>query len=198
MKFMKAVEFNVWMSIIKLIADHMNDSSISKYNIAITGNDVKPSFPRDLTKFKKPSIIIQKVDTIQSSLCFGGFAGQYHDIDADTYVDTVGTKHLSTFQIDVFGDTNTQCSLLTSIVCEDILGTMNTIPIYDFTSNFSNPTLMGYGTLLNDIEITNLDSNDNNDYRNAIRLDINVVQVAAPEQDIIDLSRIRIRYRFTI
>ena len=202
---MIAIEYNMWMSIIKLIDDIIKSSIMSYDGLKHISNiPVLPAYPRDLTKFGKPSIIIQKVDTENTPPCFGGFLGQYHDIDTNTCLDTFGVYYESTYQIDVCGNNNTQRSLLSAVLVDELLNNIrfnnnNKIEIFNYALSLDNPPLMGYARLHQDIDIQNLDKkyrsdNEyklyNNDYVTAIRFDISMLQVIIPgNQDLVDLTK---------
>lgn len=203
---MMAIEYNMWMSIIKIIGDTIK-SSIIEYNgikDIIKDIPVLPAYPRDLTKFTKPSIIIQKVATDNAPICFGGFLGQYYDINTNTSLDTFGVNYESTYQIDVCGDSNIQRSLITAIITDQVFnnirfGNSGNISIYNYALSLNNPQLMGYAKLDQEIDIQNLDKkyrsdNEyklyNNDYTTAIRFDISMLQVIIPDnQKLIDLTK---------
>ena len=201
---MMAIEYNIWMSIIQLIKNTIK-SSITLYdgfNSSIGDIPVLPAYPRDLTKFIKPSIIVQKVGTDNAPICFGGFLGQYHDNDTD--LDAYGINYESTYQIDLCGDNNMQRSLLTALLTDDLFNNIRfndggQIAIYNYASSLSNPQLMGYAKLDQEIDIQNLDKkyrsdNEyklyNNDYTTAIRFDVSMLQVIIPgNQKLIDLTK---------
>lgn len=209
---MMAIEYNMWMSIIKLIGDTMR-SSVTVYDGLgdITGVPVLPAYPRDLTTFKKPSIIVQKVGTDNVPLCFGGYLGQYHDVDNNANLDVFGVNYESTYQIDVCGDSNTQRSLITATLTDELFnrirfGNNGQVSIYNYALSLSDPQLMGYAKLYTDIDVQNLDKkyrSDNEyklynyDYTTAIRFDISMLQVIIPDnQKLVDLTKpIRINQR---
>lgn len=179
---MRSIEFNTWMSLMKLISDNTKSN---QYNIKI--EDIKPSYPRNLTVFKKPSIIIQKVGNTQSPIGFGRFLGQYYDELDNSYMDINCTKHTMTFQIDIVGDSNTQCEILTSLITEDILNILDNIIIYDYTNDVNYPTEMGIATIDNNFDILNI--GENKDYVNAVRFDVIALQTIIPVQEFVDLTK---------
>lgn len=198
---MMAIEYNMWMSIIKLIGDTI-ESSTTYADISRTKIPVLPAYPRDLTKFAKPSIIIQKVSTDNTPLCFGGFLGQYDDTDAT--LDVFGVNYESTYQIDVCGDGNVQRSLITALITDELFNNIRfvdngQIAIYNYALSLDNPQLMGYAKLDPIIDIQNLDKkyrSDNEyklynyDYTTAIRFDLSMLQVIIPEnQRLVDLTK---------
>jgi hypothetical protein len=172
------------------------------YGITDLSIPVLPSYPRDLSKFVKPSIIIQKVDTKKSNICFGGFIGQYTDDDTDTTMDVSSINNAMTLQINIDADSNTQCSLFSSIVSEDILMGIRIsdggeFPLYDYIVDSKHPTLMGKCKIIGDIDVANLSGNENNDYINFIRIDISTLQVIVPNQEFVNLGK-GIKYTQTI
>lgn len=201
---MIAIEYNMWMSIIKMIGDGVR-SSLAMYDGFDNGIDIPvyPAYPRDLTKFTKPSIIIQKVSTDNAPIAVNGFIGQYYDADNNAHLDVFGVNYESTYQIDVVGDSNMQRSLITAAIVDDVFNKIRFInngqvEIFNHAQSLSNPPLMGYAKLDSVIEVQNLDKkyrSDNEyklynfDYATAIRFDISMIQVVIPEQKLVDLSK---------
>jgi len=197
MKSMKAVDFNLWMTIIAMTRNRLNSDEVKQY-IIVPQDNVLPEYPRDLAKFVKPSIIIQKVADDIASSAFGGFIGQALDEESGAYVDVFGKTHELQYQFDVFGDTNTQCSLITSFVTDDMFVGVD-IPIMDYITSITSPQQIGIARLHSDMDVISMDANDNCDYRTAIRFYITVVQTIIPEQEFIDLSKwIKIAQTVTI
>jgi hypothetical protein len=202
---MMAIEYNMWMSIIRFIQDKIKSFTTVYDGISsLKGIPVLPAYPRDLTKFTKPSIIIQKIATDNAPICFGGYLGQYYDTDINTYLDIFGVNYESTYQIDVCGDSNTQRSLITAILTDEVFNSVRfdnngQINIYNYALSLNNPQFMGYAKLDQDIDVQNLDKkyrsdNEyklyNHDYTTAIRFDINMLQVIIPNnQELIDLTK---------
>lgn len=201
---MMAIEYNMWMSIMKLIKDTI-ESSTAKYDGFNHEVDIPvlPAYPRNLTTFTKPSIIVQKVSTDNAPLCFGGFIGQYHNADKNETVDVFGVNYESTYQIDVCGDSNTQRSLITAIITDEFVNNIRfcnngQIGIYNYALSLNDPQLMGYAKLDQAVDVQNLDKkyrsdNEyklyNNDYTTAIRFDVSMLQVIVPEQQLVDLTK---------
>lgn len=202
---MIAIEYNMWMSIIKFIKGTIESSATIYDGVgSLKGISVLPAYPRNLTDFAKPSIIIQKVATDNAPICFGGYLGQYHDASANTNLDVFGVNYESTYQIDVCSDSNTQRSLITAILTDEVFnhirfGNGGQIGIYNYALSLNNPQFMGYAKLDQDIDIQNLDKkyrSDNEyklynyDYATAIRFDISMLQVIIPDnQKLIDLTK---------
>lgn len=202
---MMAIEYNMWMSIMKLIDDTIK-SFVGVYDGMSNVRDIQvlPAYPRDLTKFTKPSIIVQKVSTDNAPLCFGGYLGQYYDENDNTNLDVFGVNYESVYQIDVCGDSNTQRSLITAILIDELFNRTRfhdngDVSIYNYALSVTAPQLMGYAKLGAEIDVQNLDKkyrsdNEyklyNNDYTTAIRFDISMLQVIVPDnQKLIDLTK---------
>lgn len=202
---MMAIEYNMWMSIIKMIEDTIGSSTVmyDGFNNGM-GIPVLPAYPRNLTEFTKPSIIVQKVGTDNTSLCFGGYLGQYHDVESNTDLDVFGVNYESTYQIDVCGDSNTHRSLITALLVDEVFNRIRFIDngqvgIYNYALSISDPPLMGYAKLDQTIDVQNLDRkyrSDNEyklynyDYTTAIRFDISMLQVVVPDnQKLVDLTK---------
>ena len=60
LKNMRAIDFNLWMTLIAMTKGRLIDEEVKQF-LTIPPKNVLPEYPRDLTKFVKPSIIIQKV-----------------------------------------------------------------------------------------------------------------------------------------
>lgn len=202
---MMAIEYNILMSLIQSIKNIVRPSEATYDKFNIDNIPILPAYPRDLTTLIKPSIIIQKVSTDNTPVCFGGFIGKYHDIDNNADLDAFGVNYESTYQIDICGDSNTQRSLITAMLIDDLFNSIrfnngNKIDIYNYALSLDNPQLMGQARFDQEIEIQNLDkkyrsdNNEykiyNNDYVTAIRFDINMLQVVIPEnQQLVDLTK---------
>lgn len=203
---MIAIEYNMWMSIIKLIEDTIKSSSV-EYDGFNNMRDIPvlPAYPRNLSKFEKPSIIVQKVGTDNVPLCLNSFIGQYYDESIRAYLDVFAINYESTYQIDVCGDSNMQRSLMTALITDELFNNKirfknkGQIEVYNYALSLNNPQLMGYAKLDPIIDIQNLDRkyrSDNEyklynyDYTTAIRFDVSMLQVTIPEdQDLVDLSK---------
>lgn len=194
-KKMLAIEYNMWMSLISLLKTKLGALSLDYIGLPnLSKIDVLPSYPRNLTKFTKPSIIVQKVNTDQSAIGFGGFIGQYYDEIQNAMLDAYGIEHKTLFQIDINGDSNTDRSLISSILSDEVFNPFltysNKIDVYNYTKSFTNPTLMGYAKFGKTIDITDISSDQNHDYVTAIRIDTTINQVMVPDnQTLIDLSK---------
>lgn len=194
LKNMRAVDFNLWMTLIAMTKGRLVDEEVKQF-LTIPPKNVLPEYPRDLTKFVKPSIIIQKV---ADDIVNNGFIGQAYDSESNTYYDVNAKTHDMQYQFDVFADTNTQCSLMTSLVCDDIFTSTN-IEILDFVSDMDNPQPMGYAKLHNEFDVIPMNPTENYDYRTAVRFYLTVVQTVVPKQEFVDLSKwIKISQRVII
>lgn len=193
---MIAIEYNMWMSFMAMLSNKLKALSLDYIGMPNLSNiRVLPSYPRNLSEFKKPSIIVQKVNTDQTVLGFGGFIGQYFDESQNSYLDAYGIEHKTLIQIDVNGDSNTDRSLITSILTDEVFNPFRTydsknLEIYNYAKSISLPVLMGHAKMSKDIDITDLSSDQNHDYVTAIRVDITTIQVMVPNnQDLVDLSK---------
>jgi hypothetical protein len=108
---MIAIEYNTWMSVMSYIGTQL-PLVAGEFGLSGISVDIIPSYPRDLTKFRKPSIIVQKIHTSKNKMAFGNFIGQYLD-DVGNQYDVSGIEHDMIYQINAVGDSNSQCSLLT-------------------------------------------------------------------------------------
>jgi hypothetical protein len=96
--------------------------------------------------------------------------------------------------------------MITGAISEEILSRMDTGDDEDYGSvviplkNHIDPLKPEIGSITvgHDIGITSLESNDNKDYANAIRVDLTVVQsIIDPNQQMVDLSK-DIKWSYTI
>lgn len=181
---MRAVDFNLWMTLIAMTKDRVSDENIMHY-VDIPQKNILPEYPRDLSKFVKPSIIIQRV---ADDVVYNGFIGQAFDVSTNTYYDVNAKTHELQYQFDIFADNNTQCSLMTSMVLDDIFVETN-IEILDFLTDMRNPQPIGYAKLHNEYDVIPMNSNENYDYRTAVRFYMTVMQTVVPQQEFIDLSK---------
>lgn len=198
MNGMRAIDFNLWMTLIAMTKGRVDDNGIKQY-VVVPQKNILPEYPRDLSKFAKPSIIIQKVADDISDTCFDrGFIGQVFDGDIGAMVDVYSKSHDLQFQFDVFADSNTQCSLITSMLVDDMF-TNRDITIMDYVGNIKSPVEMGVAKLRNDMDVIPMNGNENHDYRTAIRFYMNVIQTIIPKQEFVDLSKwIKIYQKVTI
>lgn len=202
---MRAIEFNMLMTLIKLISDRL-PNILEEYGMGNTTVSIIPSYPRDLTDMSKPSIIVRRVDTEQSKVAMGGFIGQYED-DILGYLDVSGMQHDIMYQFDVVGNSNSQTSIIISILTEEILNTISLFEsskfqLYDFTLSTDNPTEMGVVTIVDGCDVINLPDridkpNANRDYISIVRQNFNIIQTVIPAQESIDLTK-WIKQSFTI
>lgn len=184
LKTMKYVDFNLWMTIIAMTKRAINDDVI-KQLVRVKEENVLPEYPRDLTHFEKPSIIVMRVG---DDVTRANFLGQAYDSDQNLLYDVSGKFHDIEYQMDIFADTNTQMSLLASVVLDEVFQT-TTFDILDFVADIKNPKPIGVAKLMNGMDAVPLGTNRNNDYRMAVRMYLSVVQHIVPEQDIVDLAK---------
>lgn len=186
-KTIRAVDFNLWMTLIAMIKSRVQDDDIMQY-IHVGADRVLPEYPRDLAKFKKPSIIVQKIaDDISDTGFNNGFVGQAF-VDGG-YVDVYSRTHQLQYQIDVFGDSNTQVSLLESLIVDDMFCMNRNIDILDYVTDLNNPQVGGIAKLKQATDVITFNENENMDYRVAIRLYATVIQTIIPKQEMVDLSK---------
>lgn len=191
---MRFVDYNLWMTLIAMTKNSISKDIVRQF-INIPDSNILPEYPRDLTKFAKPSIIIQKV---ADDICNSGFIGQAFDADNNAYYDVNANTHKAQYQFDLFADSNMQCSLMTSIVCDDIFDSTN-IEILDFITDINNPQPIGYAKLMNNHDVIPMNPTDNYDYRTAIRFYMTIIQTIVPKQEFVDLSKwIKISQRVKI
>lgn len=191
-----AVEYNSWMSLIKFIIDSI-PSIASEFGFSGTNIEVLPAYPVDLTKFQKPSIIVQKIISNNDSMSLGGFIGEAYDEDNDAEYDVYGRLYDITFQINIDANTNMQMSLLTDMVNELFTRVQDNInydniyiSLYDFTQDVNNPTEVGNLTIDGNIGVTYTASNESRDYITILRIDLLTVRsVINTNQILIDLSK---------
>lgn len=196
-KKIRAIEYNMWMSLIKLCTDTM-PKVLQEYNLGKLNIPVLPSYPRDLTDISKPSIIIRRVDTEQYKVGLGNALGEYED-DEYGIVDVFGIGHRLMYQFDIVSDNNTMCSILTSILTDEVFNRIiiengGRFTLYDFIDDMNNPEEMGIISIVSDATIVNLNDDDdpttsNNNYYSSIRYLFEVIQTIVPKQESIDLTK---------
>lgn len=194
-KNMKAIEYNVLKTMVKLLTDRL-PLIAKEYNIKYIDIPVLPSYPADLTDLKKPSIIVRKVSTDQSKVGLGNVLGQYFNNNLGGYVDVVGKRHDMMIQFDIVTSNNSDRLLFESMISDDIFNRISyeengKLSLYDFTTDDNNPSEMGNIKLIGDPSIDNLfDKNtSNNNYIGIIRHNFALIQTIVPKQDYVDLSK---------
>lgn len=193
-KNMRAIEYNTLKTMIKLLFDRL-PAVASEYNIKDIDIPVLPSYPADLTDLKKPSIIVRKVSTRQSKVGLGNVLGQYFDNKLGGYVDVVGKRHDIMIQFDIVTSNNSDRSLFSSMVSDDIFNKISydengRFALYDFTVD-GDPIQMGQIQLDGDPLLDNIyDKNStNNNYIGIIRQNFALIQTIIPKQEYVDLSK---------
>lgn len=194
-KKMRAIEYNILMTIIKLFSDRLPDVANS-YGIRNMSIPVLPSYPKNLTDMKKPSIIVRKVDMRQSKIGLGSVLGQYYDGDSNRYFDVMGKRHDIMLQFDIVAGNNTDRALFESILSDGIIDQIRyeengRFPLYDFTYDYKNPEDMGHVTLIGDTSIRDINDPDSNnqEYIGIIRHNFSIIQTIIPNQEYVDLSK---------
>ena len=191
---MHAIEYNVMMTLLKLLTDRLPDI-LKEYNLGEVRID--PAYPRDLTNMIKPSIIVRRVDTNQFKIGMGNVLGQIFEDGG--YSDMFGIGHEMMVQFDTVANSNSQNMILSSILCDDIFNDIlinhsGRFQLYDFTKNVNDPTEMGVVTISDIPTIVYIPDgitrpNLNNDYISATRLTFTIIQEIKPKQDYVDLSK---------
>lgn len=193
---MHAIEYNVYMTLLKLLNDKMPEV-LQAYNF----NDdihIEPAYPRDITNMFKPSIIMRRVDTVQSKVGFGNVLGML--FDQGIWKDVTGIEHEFLIQFDTVCNGNIQNLMVVSMLKEDIFNDIvinqaGRIQLLDFTVNEKNPTEMGVLKIMDLPQIVHFQYDDlarptlNNDYKSVIRVTFTVIQEILPKQEYVDLSK---------
>lgn len=193
---MHAIEYNVYMTLLKLLSDKMPDI-LKAYNLH-DDIHIEPAYPRDITNMFKPSIIMRRVDTVQYKVGFGNALGQIFDQGILKDVDGVGHEFL--VQFDTVCNGNIQNLMIVSMLKEDLfndtmINSAGKIQLYDFTGNEKNPTEMGVLKMMDFPQIVHFQYDDlarptlNNDYKSVIRVTFTVIQEVLPKQEYVDLSK---------
>ena len=192
---MHAIEYNTLMTLLKLLTDRL-PPILKEYNLS-DDIHIDPSYPRDLTNMCKPSIIVRRVDTDRYKLGMGNVLGQLFEDNA--YSDMSGIMHDIMIQFDVVANSNTQDTLLTSILCEDIfedilINESGKIQLYDFTRDVNNPNEMGVMSVIGVPNTAYIPDglsrpNLNNDYISATRLTFTIIQEIKPNQSYVNYDR---------
>lgn len=193
---MHAIEYNVFMTLLKLLKDKMPEV-LQAYNF----NDdihIEPAYPRDITNMFKPSIIMRRVDTVQSKVGLGNVLGMI--FDQGIWKDVTGIEHEFLMQFDTVCNGNIQNLMVVSMLKEEVFNDIvinqaGKIQLLDFTANENNPTEMGVLTLIDLPQIVHFQYDDlarptlNNDYKSVIRVTFTVIQEILPKQEYVDLSK---------
>ncbi len=204
---MVGVEYNTWLSLINYIGQKIPEV-MEEFNIPMQGSEtleIIPAYPTDLTKFRKPSIIVQKIHTAGRTIGFGNVLGMYEN--DDRIYDVSGKIFHTMFQCNVEGRNNIQCDLMTSMLTEGILertrgiyneDSANDITLFSYIHNINDPVPVGRIDIVDEIRTIPVSSNINKDYINLVQFGVVVVQsIIDPEQDMVDLSK-PIRFKQTI
>lgn len=194
-KNMKAIEYNLFMTMIKLLTDRVPVIA-KEYNIKGKEIPILPTYPSDLTAIQKPSIIMRKVSTEQSKVGLGNVLGQFYNTEIRGYTDVVGKRHDIWLQFDIITANNSDRLLLESILTDDVFGKIEyeesgIIKFFDFTKDQDNPIEVGRMKLVGNTTIYDLheEYTTNNFYIGSVRRGINIIQTVVPEQEYVDLSK---------
>lgn len=192
-KNMVAIEFNLFMTILKLFNDKL-PSIANEYNIKNIDVPVCPAYPADLTDMKKPSIIVRKVDTRQSKVGLGNVLGQFFNKEVGGYSDLVGKRYDAMFQFDTVTSGNTDRLLFESIISDilnDIAFNGGDIDFLDFTGDRNNPVVTGRIKLIGDPTTTDVFDEDSSNkyYIGSVRHKFALIQTIIPKQEYVDLSK---------
>lgn len=184
---MKAIEYNTYESIRDQILKHINEAPV----IGLTDDAIIPQYPSDLSKFKKPSIVISRVEHRICSTAFGiGYLGQAYDEEAG-YYDVHSKYHMMEFQLEVFTRFNEDNFRLTSFLQEDVFGNMvYEFPMYDHTGDGEPEE---YGIIqIDDIKMIFLQQHvqlkENKDLLSTIRLFLSIIQTVVPKYETVNLE----------
>ena len=189
---MKAIEYNILKTVLQLLVDRIPDIA-REYGVKHSEIQIAPSYPSDLTKIKKPSIIVRKVDTEQHKVGFGGIAGHYLNED-NAWVDVLGKFHCVMMQFDIVTANNTDRELLKSVIADGIINQiqyqeLNAIALKDYTQD-GNPEV-GIVKLIGDPKIRDLDNIVPTDskYVGVVRQQFKVIQTILPKYEYVDLTK---------
>lgn len=189
---MRAIEYNMLKTILQLLVDRI-PTVAQEYGIKHTNIQIAPTYPSDLTKIKKPSIIVRKVSTEQHKVGLGNIAGHYYNED-NAWVDVLGKFHCTMIQFDVVTANNTDRELLKSVVADGILNEiqmneLNAIGLHDYTQD-KNPEV-GIVKLIHDPIITDLTDINPTDsmYVGVVRQMFKVIQTIVPNYEYVDLTK---------
>lgn len=189
---MKAIEYNILKTVLQLLVDRIPDIA-REYGVKHSEIQIAPSYPSDLTKIKKPSIIVRKVDTEQHKVGFGGIAGHYLNED-NAWVDVLGKFHCVLMQFDIVTANNTDRELLKSVIADGIINQiqyqeLNAIALKDYTQD-GNPEV-GIVKLIGDPKIRDLDNIVPTDsrYVGVVRQQFKVIQTILPKYEYVDLTK---------
>lgn len=200
-KKMIGIEYNWLMSMIDYLQTDI-PKHLAEYGLGNISITVLSAYPKDMTKFVKPSIIVQKISTISDNVGYGGVLGQYDDDDNGIF-DVFGKVYEMIAQIDVVGINRTQSTLLSSIIDERSLNMINDddddkyIPLNDYITDINNPIEVGRidlygnnGVMEMSLGSVDKDISGNDDYRTVIRFQCRVIQpIINMNQDMVDLSK---------
>lgn len=189
---MDFIDYNMWCSIMEFLEDKLPEEL---YGVDGISNNIPvvPSYPKHLTKFSKPCVIVQKIYGTSETIGIGGVLGQYEDEYLQTY-DVSGRLHSAIYQLTVEGNDNFQSSILTSAIAsilqtsteEDSNATR--LPLKDHTKKLR--PVIGNIARYGNIELTPLSVDEDEDYAVSIRATFSVVQsIIDTDQQFVDLRK---------
>lgn len=196
----RSIEYNSLMSIMKLLADRlpdlMRDYGVDKRLVL----DIIPAYPRDLTRLNMPSVIVRRVENVQSKVALDGFIGQLYDSGDNSLNDIKAVKHNLTIQFDVLAATNTQSAGIVGMISEGIFDTImlwesGYVPFFDFTTDRNNPVECGTLCMIGAPRGVNLSSwrisvqePTINEHAMLLRQEFSIIQTIVPKTEYVDLS----------
>lgn len=199
-KKIRAIDYNVMMSLIKLFADRLPDL-MKDYGVNNELSiDILPAYPRDLTKLNMPSIIVRKVSNEQSKVSMDNFIGQYYEKSSNTLIDVKAIRYDLLYQFDVIASNNSQVMGISSIINEGIFDNIlinekGYISLYDFIDDIENPQEVGTICMIGVPREVNLSSwrisvqePTINEHASLIRQEFALIQTFVPKQEFVDLS----------
>lgn len=199
-KKIRAIDYNVMMSLIKLFADRLPDL-MKDYGVNNELSiDILPAYPRDLTKLNMPSIIVRKVSNEQSKVSMDNFIGQYYEKSSNTLIDVKAIRYDLLYQFDVIASNNSQVMGISSIINEGIFDNIlinekGYISLYDFIDDIENPQEVGTICMIGVPREVNLPSwrisvqePTINEHASLIRQEFALIQTFVPKQEFVDLS----------
>lgn len=188
-----AVEYNVLLSLIKFTEDTLSES-LKLYGFNGINIDILPEYPRDLTKFTKPSIIVQKIFTSNDKMAMGNVIGAYYDSDSNTDYDAYAKLSSHEVQWTVVADDDSTRLRIADAIVETMFDAHTEFPFYNFIGtdgSLIDPTIPVSGMKIKEEPDVNiLDVNDNKDYDSSVRATLDLVKAIVPtDVTLIDLSK---------
>jgi len=191
----RAVEFNSDMTLVAFFSEELQ-KILPRYE-SIAGSkpvEVSSAYPKDLTKFEKPSIIVQRMHNVNKSMSMGNVLGIYHDSDDNADYEVSGMSNNMVYQIVVYHESKSSCSIMADTILQilhniQIADNPLILPLYDFIGGYDSPTIVGEIKVIGQIDVTDSASNKNNDYVKLITVRLNLIQTIVPTQEFVDLAK---------